>query len=151
MDDPKPCPQRQAVPRHEGQWSIGLDLRLDRRVGPPSAHRQAKYDHPLSRLGLPRAACPLLTKPWIEGGQPDLEHPLESSHWGDLPGGGGTDAFYDQIAWFTKGTREALSFPFRSAGSVRWTDYLLTNLANVSRSWRISDHYPLWAEFGVRT
>jgi endonuclease/exonuclease/phosphatase family metal-dependent hydrolase len=62
-------------------------------------------------------------------------------------GGGGPGSFYDQIAWFTLGTREALTLPFSSAGSFRWTDHVLTTLPNVSKSWRISDHYPLWAEF----
>lgn len=64
-------------------------------------------------------------------------------------GGRGRSSFYDQIAWFTLGTREALSLPFLSAGSFRWTDHLPKSLSNVSRSWRVSDHYPLWAEFSL--
>jgi endonuclease/exonuclease/phosphatase family metal-dependent hydrolase len=56
--------------------------------------------------------------------------------------------FYDQIAWFTAGDREQLTLRYTShAGRFEWTRYLLTDLSNVAKSWRISDHYPLWAQF----
>src|SRR5262249_13897555 len=58
-------------------------------------------------------------------------------------------SFYDQIAWFTKGNREALTLPFLGAGNAPWTEYLLRDLGAVAKSWRISDHYPLWAEFAL--
>ncbi|WP_217912775.1 endonuclease/exonuclease/phosphatase family protein [Miltoncostaea marina] len=74
----------------------------------------------------------------------------------DLPrtifaGGGGTHSFYDQIAWFTLGAREALTLPFVAAGSFPWDDHVLVGLSNVSKSWRISDHFPLWSEFALPT
>ena len=57
-------------------------------------------------------------------------------------------SFFDQIAWFTKGNREALTLSYiGSGGGFRWTDYLLKDLSNTEKSWRISDHYPLWVEF----
>jgi hypothetical protein len=46
------------------------------------------------------------------------------------PDGGG--AFYDQLAWFHEDSHARLT------------------LHNQQRSWRMSDHYPLWAEFSVR-
>lgn len=63
--------------------------------------------------------------------------------------GGGTHSFYDQIAWFTLGAREALTLPHLAAGSFPWNDHVLVGLSNVSKSWRISDHYPLWSEFAI--
>lgn len=60
----------------------------------------------------------------------------------------GTEKYYDQIAWFTKGTREALTLQYVTAGSVKWTDLLMTgSKSNADRKAHISDHYPLWAEF----
>ena len=56
-------------------------------------------------------------------------------------------SFYDQIAWFTKGNRSALTLTYRTAGGFLWTDHLLTNVKQSEKEARISDHYPLWAEF----
>lgn len=59
-------------------------------------------------------------------------------------------SFFDQIAWFTKGDREALTLHYTGmAGAFKWTDYILKDLASTPKSWRISDHYPLWAEFAL--
>ena len=61
--------------------------------------------------------------------------------------------FYDQIAWFT-GDNDipALSLKYESGGSFDFTKVALKsrNLTKTQLSWRISDHYPLWAEFSVR-
>jgi Endonuclease/Exonuclease/phosphatase family len=60
------------------------------------------------------------------------------------------ESFYDQIAWFTKGNREALTLGYSGkAGRFEWTKYILQSLENISKSWRISDHYPLWCEFSL--
>jgi hypothetical protein len=56
--------------------------------------------------------------------------------------------FYDQIAWFGKGRRK-LRLGYRTAGFVKWTDLLLTDLDEPEKAARISDHYPLWAEFAL--
>jgi len=62
--------------------------------------------------------------------------------------------FYDQIAWFTgaAGT-PALTAPLRYEGQGGNFDFrptLQKSLSNVELSWRISDHFPLWASFSVR-
>jgi endonuclease/exonuclease/phosphatase family metal-dependent hydrolase len=59
--------------------------------------------------------------------------------------------FYDQIAWFTAGTRERLTLHYtKQAGRIEWTSLILTELGTVAKSWRISDHYPLYAQFALR-
>ena len=62
--------------------------------------------------------------------------------------------FYDQIAWFTglSGT-PSLTPPLRYEGLGGNFDFrpaLQQSLSNVELSWRISDHFPLWASFSVR-
>lgn len=62
--------------------------------------------------------------------------------------------FYDQIAWFT-GTSGAprLTPPLRYedlGGNFDFRPALQKSLSNVELSWRISDHFPLWATFSVR-
>jgi endonuclease/exonuclease/phosphatase family metal-dependent hydrolase len=60
--------------------------------------------------------------------------------------------FYDQIAWFTgEAGQPALSLDFRRAGSFDFREVALPrrDLTMHSLSYRISDHYPLWAEFGL--
>jgi exonuclease III len=60
------------------------------------------------------------------------------------------ESYYDQIAWFTKGNREALTLAYSGkAGRFEWTKYILQSLDNTPKSWRISDHYPLWCEFSL--
>jgi len=61
--------------------------------------------------------------------------------------------FYDQIAWFTgDDDTPALSLRYLRGGSFDFTKVALKslNLTKAQLSWRISDHYPLWAEFSVR-
>jgi endonuclease/exonuclease/phosphatase family metal-dependent hydrolase len=62
--------------------------------------------------------------------------------------------FYDQIAWFVKpdGT-DALTEPLRyerRGGNFDFRPALQGTLSSTSLSWRISDHFPLWASFSVR-
>lgn len=58
--------------------------------------------------------------------------------------------FYDQIAWFeTQSGIRKLSMRFAQAGCVDFVPWVYSDLG-ISRqqiSYRISDHYPLWAEF----
>jgi endonuclease/exonuclease/phosphatase family metal-dependent hydrolase len=69
--------------------------------------------------------------------------------------GEGTDNFFDQIAWFTAnkdGTDPLLSLRYGGiGGSFDWIQTALadTNLSKQQKSFRISDHYPLWIEFEV--
>ena len=64
------------------------------------------------------------------------------------------EKFYDQIAWFT-GVNDtpALSLIPRTGGHFDFTKCVLTdrNLDLESLSWYISDHYPLYIEFGIVT
>ena len=61
--------------------------------------------------------------------------------------------FYDQIAWFTgRNGLPALSLRYSKGGFFDFTEAALTSrgLTRAQLSWRISDHYPLWAEFSTR-
>ncbi|MEA2448629.1 MAG: hypothetical protein QOG63_561 [Thermoleophilaceae bacterium] len=61
----------------------------------------------------------------------------------------GKTHFYDQIAWFADGGAEKLALGYSgSAGYFDWTRYVCADVANkTTKSWRISDHFPLWCEF----
>jgi endonuclease/exonuclease/phosphatase family metal-dependent hydrolase len=64
------------------------------------------------------------------------------------------DHYYDQIAWFTTGedTEPLLSLDYTDhAGLFDWSETVLADseLSNLQKSFRISDHYPLWVEFEV--
>ena len=63
------------------------------------------------------------------------------------------DKFYDQIAWFLGVDKvPALSLRYNRGGTFDFLKVALKgrNLPKDQVSWRISDHYPLWAEFLVR-
>jgi endonuclease/exonuclease/phosphatase family metal-dependent hydrolase len=69
------------------------------------------------------------------------------------PGRPHLDKFYDQIAWFTgRNGLPALSLQYSRGGYFDFTKAALTarGLTKAQLSWRISDHFPLWAEFSVR-
>ena len=58
--------------------------------------------------------------------------------------------FYDQIAWFTeKSSAPVLPLGFRNAGMFDFTGELVPASDTKNLSWRISDYYPLWVEFGL--
>lgn len=60
--------------------------------------------------------------------------------------------FYDQIAWFHDAAgRPELRLTCRSAGFVDFMPYVYRELglSKQAISYRISDHYPLWVEFGL--
>jgi hypothetical protein len=62
----------------------------------------------------------------------------------------GENNFYDQIAWFSEpdGTPllDGVAYNQR-AGTFDFIPHVMTGLTKNEVSWRISDHYPLWAEF----
>jgi hypothetical protein len=64
----------------------------------------------------------------------------------------GKDNFFDQIAWFTSdGGAPALSLRYSGeAGSFDFVNTVLKDLNPQDLSWKISDHYPLWAEFLIQ-
>ncbi len=64
-----------------------------------------------------------------------------------------TKHFYDQIAWFTDVEKDPpvdllteMAYTQR-AGSIDFLPHVFAGLKRRDVSWRISDHYPLWAEF----
>lgn len=57
---------------------------------------------------------------------------------------------YDQIARSLLGRRKLLTLEF-SIGQLRLRQHVLTKMSSEEPPWRISDHYPTWAEFGVTT
>jgi endonuclease/exonuclease/phosphatase family metal-dependent hydrolase len=65
------------------------------------------------------------------------------------------DHYYDQIAWFSAdeaGTAPLLSLRYAErAGMFDWSETALanSNLTTSQKSFRISDHYPLWVEFAA--
>lgn len=117
--------QRADDPDEFGRNMIALgDFNIDRWLDDPNADtfRSAGLTPPLELLGLPRTVF----------GDPQKPH------------------FYDQMAWFTSGTRAVLSLEYQKQGGfVNWQPHLLINLTDVQKSWRISDHFPLWARFGL--
>lgn len=63
------------------------------------------------------------------------------------------DKFYDQIAWFADPAgAPMLSMQYLRGGSFDFSAHCLKNrnLSKDSLSWHISDHLPLWVEFGTR-
>ena len=60
--------------------------------------------------------------------------------------------YYDQIAWFKDSDlRPQITLDFRQGGVYNFKDHVLKNrnYTNSQISFRISDHMPLWAEFGL--
>ena len=57
--------------------------------------------------------------------------------------------YYDQIAWFTDAARQLIGLQLIAAGHVDFAPHLYRELAmpRAQLQYRISDHYPLWAEF----
>ena len=74
---------------------------------------------------------------------PEL-HAVRRTLWGS-----DTRNHYDQIAWFTdddNAPRLSMSYSGK-AGNFDFEPHVWANLGKGDTSWRISDHYPLWAEF----
>lgn len=58
--------------------------------------------------------------------------------------------FYDQIAWYTgNDDKPALTLEFQKGGYFNFTDYVFDGMTKKQLEWRMSDHFPLWAEFKV--
>ena len=73
--------------------------------------------------------------------------PLQEARRNIAASTGGTDKYYDQIAWFQDGDLAKLTLEYTAAGSFLWTDHILQGMTNPAKKARISDHYPLWVEF----
>lgn len=59
----------------------------------------------------------------------------------------GPDKFFDQIAWFREGGEAKLTFGTGAARNFEWDKFVLDDLDRTQKSFRVSDHFPLWAEF----
>lgn len=58
--------------------------------------------------------------------------------------------YYDQIAWFMDNDdKPALSMRFMKGGYFQFWPCVFDNLTESEVEWRMSDHFPLWAEFEV--
>ena len=66
--------------------------------------------------------------------------------------GGGPAKHYDQISLVHGGQPvENCTLTYKTAGYVPWTDFIMRDARDDrARKAHISDHYPLWAEFGLR-
>ncbi len=63
------------------------------------------------------------------------------------------DKYYDQIAWLNSSSGKAKTgLIYRKGGSFDFVPfcYMETGIMRASLSHRVSDHYPLWAEFERR-
>ncbi len=60
--------------------------------------------------------------------------------------------YYDQIAWFETGARRKLNMDYVTAGFFDFVPFIYTEkgFAKSTLQHRLSDHYPLWAEFNCR-
>ena len=69
----------------------------------------------------------------------------------DDPGDPSDDNFYDQIVWYATGSRALIDLDLRTGGNFDFLPHVYTdtNLSRNSISHRISDHFPLWVEFGI--
>jgi endonuclease/exonuclease/phosphatase family metal-dependent hydrolase len=59
------------------------------------------------------------------------------------------DSFFDQVAWFeTVKGKPYLTLPYRKGGNFDFRGKVMANLTVQQLSFRLSDHFPLWVEFG---
>lgn len=69
----------------------------------------------------------------------------------DDPNSPNTNSFYDQIAWFASGGEALIDLDPKAGGNFDFMPHVYTgrNLSRSSISFRLSDHLPLWMEFGL--
>jgi exonuclease III len=116
------------------------------------AKRSQEWGHNLLTLGdfnIDRAGDPLFEAFTSTGLTPPRELNGVPRTIFDEPTTDNTGHFYDQIAWFTgNGGVPALTLQYTgAAGGFDFVPHLMRDLSKNELSWRISDHYPLWAEF----
>jgi endonuclease/exonuclease/phosphatase family metal-dependent hydrolase len=66
------------------------------------------------------------------------------------PGQPTLDKYYDQIAWFTQGHARLMNMELLAAGGFDFVEHLYRDvgMSKAQMQYRVSDHYPLWVEFG---
>jgi endonuclease/exonuclease/phosphatase family metal-dependent hydrolase len=69
----------------------------------------------------------------------------------DKSGTPSDDNFFDQIAWFTSGQEALIDMTVRNGGNFDFVPHVYRELNFTPRkiSDRVSDHLPLWIEFGI--
>ncbi|MFI1507593.1 endonuclease/exonuclease/phosphatase family protein [Streptomyces sp. NPDC020597] len=117
------------------------------------AEREFGWDHNLIALGdfnIDRADDPLFKAFTSTGLVPAPQLAGLPRTVFDHPG---TEHFYDQIAWFTKGQkrRPVLTLEAGAGGHVDFVPELQDDATLTELSWHISDHYPMWVEFAIPT
>lgn len=119
------------------------------------ANRETAWSHNLIALGdfnIDRQGDPLWQAFTSTGLiAPEVLNKVPRTIFSD-PANPGSNAFYDQIAWFqTANGMPKLAMTHLDAGYVDFLPYVYTGegLSKQSISWRVSDHYPLWAEFSL--
>lgn len=118
------------------------------------ASRTNRFHHDLLVLGdfnLDRADSPLFQAFTSRGLHvPDVLMDQPRTVFDD-PGDSDDDNFYDQIAWFESGAARLQGLTLRTGGNFDFLPFLYrnTSLTRTSISHRVSDHYPLWVEFGL--
>ena len=105
----------------------------------------------LGDFNIDRSGSPL----WQAFTSTNLTTPVELQSPNRQVGGKPLEHFYDQISWFSEdedGSKPLLSLRYTGqAGLFDWSETALADsgLTAQQKSYRISDHYPLWAEFSV--
>ena len=58
--------------------------------------------------------------------------------------------YYDQIAWFALGRAQLINMQMLNAGGFDFVEHLYRDvgMTRAQMQYRVSDHYPLWVEFG---
>lgn len=118
------------------------------------ARRTNRFHHNLLTLGdfnIDRAGSPLHDA-FVSTGLviPAFLEDLPRTIFDD-PGDSSDDNYYDQIAWFTRDSGALIDLHPRTGGNFDFLPHVYTNtsLTRNSISFRVSDHYPLWVEFGL--
>ena len=116
------------------------------------AEREDDYGHNLICLGdfnIDRVDDPQYAAFTSTGLIPAPDHAGLPRTVFDDPGTADPEKFYDQVAWFESlNGKRYLTLDYRRGGNFDFRGLLMPELSNLSMSWRISDHFPLWVEFG---
>lgn len=116
------------------------------------AEQEDDFGHNLICLGdfnIDRSGDPQFEAFVSTGLTPAPDHQLLPRTIFSKPGKPELDSFFDQIAWFqTVKGKPYLTLAYRKGGNFDFRRQVMTGLNMQQLSFRISDHFPLWVEFG---
>jgi endonuclease/exonuclease/phosphatase family metal-dependent hydrolase len=116
------------------------------------AEQEDDYGHNLICLGdfnIDRAGDPQFQAFTSTGLTPAPDHLGLPRTVFDQAGSSALNNFFDQVAWFqTVKNKPYLTLDYRTGGNFDFRGTLFPALTDQQLSWRISDHFPLWVEFG---